>query len=215
VSGQQLRDELVARVTALDGKQAIIDNNQESLSATVEALAECTSIDKTTILSIAEQVSVKHELVNASNEPVVSATQDRNTRIAKRCAILVCGLFAFSIAKWLSVNGTLKTVLHEVSPVQSRAADFYMRTGRYPYSFENLNFTNGPPPIESVSELEIGPNGELLVSTSGLFSSQVLLTPKPLVDGRTKWICSTNSSWLFKISSWSCTYKSSISFKQI
>ena len=209
-----LHDELIARVCALDGKQHDINANRNTLSATVRALSECTNVDPATIATIADQLSANPRFIRKSQE---QSEQDirlaRNTKIAKYCVIAFALFFVFSLLKWFNINNSVKTVLHDVSPVQSRIGDFYMRSGRYPYDFEKIAYRNGAPAFESVENMQMGPTGELLIDTNGFFGSQLLLTPAATNDGRTKWRCSTNASWLFKLTSWTCEYQASLSFQ--
>ncbi len=215
-SGSLLHEELVARVAALDGKQSIIDGNRKTLAATVEALAECTTVDRTAIEAIADQLSVQSRFVGNNQ---LSTEQQRKlakkTRLAKYIAIAAVVLFSLSMLKWLNVNSTLKAVLHDISSVQSRTADFRLRTGRYPHGFEMIGYSSGAPQFPTVQAMEMGPQGQLLISTAGFFGSQVLLTPVASNDGWSTWQCSTNASWLFTISGWLCEYQSSMQFSHL
>lgn len=210
---EDLREELIRRVAALDGKQATIDTNQKSLAATVEALAECTDVDLASIQSVADTLSVRPEFVHCGTNTANSANNEQLTRRIKFAAIAVVILFAISMFKWMNVNNNIDMVLHEISQLQSRIADFRLRTGRFPHEFSQVGYASALPQLDSAKTIEMGPYGQLLVNTSGVFGGKVLLSPVARSDGRSTWQCTTNASWLFKISSWLCEYASSVKFK--
>ncbi|MEM7257096.1 MAG: hypothetical protein AAF404_06885 [Pseudomonadota bacterium] len=210
-----LREELIRRVTALDGKQATIDSNRKTLAATVEALAECTNVDLASIQSVADTLSVRPEYVSVSADTAEQASNEKRNKQVKFAVITVVVLFAFSLFKWMNVNSSINNVMHDVSQLQSRIADFYMRTGHYPFEFSQVGYLQGPPNLESAKSIEMGPHGQLLINTNGVFSGQILLSPDGRSDGRSKWQCSTDTSWIFTISSWLCGYSLSVQFNHL
>lgn len=209
---ESLQKELISRVSALEGKQCAISSNRKSLSATVDALAECTDVDQTVIQQIADQLAVQPGYIEPDNNCDATIKLERNTRRAKYFAIGLILLFTWSMIKWFNINNTIKSVMHDVSSVQSRIADFHLRTGRYPHSFESIDMPQ-PPNLASVKKIEIGPNGQLLIETQGIFGNQLMLTPVSRNNGWSQWQCTTNASRLFIITTWVCGYSSSLQFK--
>lgn len=212
---QKLHNELISRVSLLDGKHCEIEANRQTLNATIEALSECTSVDREKIESIADQLSVQSRFIESRPSPSsADSTAARITKYAKICAGGAVMLFCFTMFKWFHINNNIKDVMHEVASVQSRTADFYLRTGEYPYGFHKIGYDKAPS-YKSVKHMKMGPNGELLIDVAGLFASQILLTPGANPDGLSQWSCTTNASWLFKVSGWLCRYQSSLKFSHI
>jgi len=212
---QKLHNELVSRVSALDGKHVEIEANRQTLNATIDALSECTNVDRQKIESIADQLSVQSRFIE-SRPPRSSEDLriDKITKYSKYCAGAAVMLFCFTMFKWFHINNSIKDVMHEVASVQSRTSDFYLRTGEYPYGFHKIGYEKAPS-FKSVKGMKMGPNGELLIDVAGSFASQILLTPDATSDGLSRWSCTTNASWLFKVSGWLCKYQSSLKFSHI
>ena len=201
-SDKKLREELIARVSALDGKQHEVDTNRLTLRATVDALSECTNVDRDTINRIADQLSVLPEnLSTDADEDLI----ERNNRRAKYICIGFVTLFCFSMFKWFNVSSNIKSALHDTSTLQSRIADFQLRTGRYPYSFDQIHQSGSTP--QSLKSMQMGPEGQLLIKTKGFFGAELVLTPNT-GNGWSKWQCTTDASLMFIVTKWVCSYGS-------
>lgn len=196
-----IQQELIARVSALDGKQHEVNSNRLTLRATVDALSECTNVDRDTITRIADQLSVLPENLTTNDDRLIT----RNDRYAKYICITIAVLFCLSMFRWFNVSGNIKTVLHETSSLQSRIGDYKLRTGRYPYSFEQIFHHDGI--TEYTKSVQMGPEGQLLIQTDGLFGAEILLTPNAK-NGWPQWNCTTDASLMFVVTNWVCRYGS-------
>ncbi len=220
-SEERIQQDIIDRVLALDGNQTAVSIRASEAEATVEALAELTTLDRADIDAVARQVRLEHDARLTFAQRVRNFLEDSGYKVlgAMLASFVVIAIFSYTarntITSTVVVGNTtppmhaahstsqhdyvkaaeLAQVLNSVSFLRAAAMQYYLETGAFARSIDELGFasremTDG----EYIDAVNINADGVIIATLSDRFGDgqHLALVPRVVMGGtQVKWACET------------------------